>query len=89
MANARAAGMKLFFSETLSKIVSSKVKKEMMSDVRYRIAEYYQSKGKHLKAIAATIRSIIIQPSHAQTKMKIFFLMEYIPGFKLLWKPKR
>jgi glycosyltransferase involved in cell wall biosynthesis len=84
----RYEGMKLFFKEPLSTIVSKKVKKEMISDVRFRIAEYYQSKNETLLAMKFCIYSILTQPSHIQTKMKIFFLLEMLPGFKSIWRKK-
>jgi glycosyltransferase involved in cell wall biosynthesis len=82
----RAEGMMKFFSEELSSIVSKKVKNEMMSDVRFRMAEYHQLKGSHMKAIFSTVHSILIQPSNYQTKSKFFFIFQYIPGFSLLWR---
>ena len=84
----RYEGMKLFFNEPLSNIVSKKVKKEMISDVRFRIAEYYQSKKNTFLAIKFAIHSILTQPSHSQNKMKIFFLLEMLPGFKSIWRKK-
>lgn len=84
----RYEGMKLFFKEPLSDIVSKKVKKEMISDVRFRIAEYYQSKNETFLALKFAIYSILTQPSNVQTKMKIFFLLEMVPGFRIIWRKK-
>jgi glycosyltransferase involved in cell wall biosynthesis len=84
----RYEGMKLFFNEPLSNIVSKKVKKEMISDVRFRIAEYYQSKNSNFLAIKFAIHSILTQITHSQTKMKVFFLLEMVPGFKTFWRKK-
>lgn len=81
----RYKGMKKFFSESLSDCVSIEVKSEMMSDVRFRMAEYYQLKNQNLQAIKDTIHSIMIQPTNYQTKLKIFFILSYLPGFKYLW----
>ena len=81
----RFKGMKKFFLEPESSHVSKKVKKEMISDVRFRMAEYYKSKSKHSRALKESIVSILIQPTHYQTKAKLFFILSYFPGFSFVW----
>ena len=57
----RYKGMKKFFLEPESEQVSKQVKKEMLSDVKFRMAEYYRSTNNNFQALKECFHSIIIQ----------------------------
>jgi glycosyltransferase involved in cell wall biosynthesis len=81
----RHHGLLLFFKTPLSKDVSSKLRLHLLSDVRFRMAEYHAHEGKRLKAVVTLLWSMVTAPFHRHTKAKIFFLLKLIPGFESLW----
>jgi glycosyltransferase involved in cell wall biosynthesis len=82
----RLYGLKIFFKDPLSNIVSKKVKKEMLSDVYFRIAEFHQENRQKMASFFYGCLSIFISPTHSQTKMKLFFLVNKNFFFRFLWK---
>lgn len=81
----RYDGLKLFFGQILSNSVSSSMKKKMLSETEFRIAEYYQFNNKKFKAAKYGLKSLYTQWNHEQRKMRFFFLLRLIPGFSFVW----
>lgn len=81
----RYEGMKLFFHHPLSNSVSSSMKKKMLSETEFRIAEYYQYHHKKLKAAQYALKSLFTQWNHEQRKMRLFFILNSIPVFSFVW----
>jgi glycosyltransferase involved in cell wall biosynthesis len=82
----RYDGLKLFFGQILSNSVSSSMKKKMLSETEFRIAEYYQFHNKKFKAAKYGFKSLFTQWNHEQRKMRILFLLESVPGFSVIRK---
>ncbi len=74
----RYKGLKLFFRNKLSEIVSKKIKKRMLSETLFRMAEYYQLHENKKMAFWKAIQSILTDPFHYQTKMRIYFFKTLI-----------
>ncbi|MFO0494922.1 MAG: hypothetical protein ACK50Y_05280 [Flavobacteriia bacterium] len=85
----RYEGMKLFFQHPLSNSVSSSMKKKMLSETEFRIAEYYQFHDNKLKAAQYALKSLFTQWNHEQRKMRILFLLESIPVFNVIRKKQK
>lgn len=81
----RYEGLQLFFGQLLSNSVSSSMKKKMLSETEFRIAEYYQFHNKKFKAAKYGFKSLFTQWNHEQRKMRCFFLLRLIPGFSFVW----
>jgi glycosyltransferase involved in cell wall biosynthesis len=81
----RYEGMKLFFQHPLSNSVSSSMKKKMLSETEFRIAEYYQFHHNKLKAAQYALKSLFTQWNHEQRKMRLFFILNSIPVFSFVW----
>jgi glycosyltransferase involved in cell wall biosynthesis len=81
----RYEGLKLFFSEPHSKKVSRKVKKQMLSEAEFRLAELHKSRKKNTRAAFYALKSLITQWNHEQRKMRTFFILNLIPGFSFIW----
>lgn len=86
----RYNGLRLFFKSTNSKNISVRTKKFMLSDVMFRIAEYYRFKNLYFKAFLAILKSFKYQSLNQYSKTRFFFLLNLIPGFELIysWKKK-
>jgi diacylglycerol kinase len=61
------------------------MKKKMLSETGFRIAEYYQFHHNKLKAAQYALKSLFTQWNHEQRKMRCFFLLRLIPGFSFVW----
>jgi len=62
--------LKKLFASPESNYISNKVKKLALSDVRFRIAEYYAVNGNFMKALIKLVHSICTAPFHRRTKAK-------------------
>lgn len=69
----RYVGLKLFFKDSRSSIVSKKVKRQMLSETKFRMAEYYLLNDRKKMASWTAIQAIFCDPFHYQTKMRIYF----------------
>jgi glycosyltransferase involved in cell wall biosynthesis len=81
----RHDGLIKFFQDPLSNAVSPSLKRNMLSDVRFRMAEYQAYNGYIWKAFGLVVSSLFTAPIHRHTKAKLFFMLMLIPGFKRLW----
>jgi glycosyltransferase involved in cell wall biosynthesis len=82
----RHAGLKLFFQDALARSVSRKMKKRVLSETEFRIAEYHSFHKKTMKALFYCVKSIFTDFKHEQRKMRLFFVLGLIPGFHLIWR---
>lgn len=82
----RHEGLVKFFNEPLSDAVPARLKRDLLSDVRFRMAEWHAAQGHYLQALATITWSILTSPGHYQTRAKVFFILEQIPGFRGLWR---
>jgi glycosyltransferase involved in cell wall biosynthesis len=82
----RHAGLRLFFKDPLSRAISNAAKRDLLSDVRFRMAEYHSLKNKRLKTVCTAMWSLMTSPGHRHTKAKIFLMLQQVPGFNLVWK---
>jgi glycosyltransferase involved in cell wall biosynthesis len=71
----RHEGLKTFFADPLSGIVPMSTKRDMLADVRFRIAEYHAIHGNKGKALGTILRSVFTQPFHMHTKAKLYFFL--------------
>lgn len=74
----RHKGLTLFFNDPLSSIVSKNVKRHMLSETKFRIAEYYLMNKRQKMACWFAIQTILSDPFHYQTKMRIYFFKKII-----------
>lgn len=82
----RHDGLLKFFNSPLSNAISSAMKNELLSDVRFRMAEYYQLKGMSFKALQTIVWSFFTSPFNIYWKAKLFFVLQLLPGFTMLWQ---
>jgi teichuronic acid biosynthesis glycosyltransferase TuaG len=82
----RYEGLNLFFREPMSRGVSLKVKKQMLSEAEFRLAELYKSRKKNTRAAFYALKSLITQWHHEQRKMRFFFILNLLPGFSFVWE---
>jgi hypothetical protein len=82
----RYAGLKLFFKDQLSRSVSRNMKRRMLSETEFRIAEYHSFHKKTMKALFYCVKSIFTDFNHEQRKMRLFFVLGLFPGFHFLWR---
>lgn len=84
----RYKGLRLFFTENLSRNVSTSVKRRMLSEAEFRIAEFYCYQRRKFKAFQWAIKSLITQWNHEQLKMRIFFVISMVPIFNFFWQKR-
>lgn len=82
----RHEGLQLFFKDPLSGALSGTAKRDLLSDVRFRMAEYHAMQGKRLKAIFTALWSLLTSPTHRHSKAKVFLMLQQVPGFNGVWK---
>lgn len=82
----RLYGITDFFNTELSGGISRKVKKKVVSETKFKIAEYYQIKGKYIRAFYFSLMAIFTQWNHEQRKIRFFFILNLLPGFSFVWK---
>jgi glycosyltransferase involved in cell wall biosynthesis len=82
----RHEGLLRFFQTPLSSALNNRMKRHLLSDVRFRMAEYHLLNGNNFKALARVLWSLFTAPDHIHTKSKIFFILMMIPGFGALWE---
>jgi hypothetical protein len=70
----------------MSRGVSLKVKKQMLSEAEFRLAELYKSRKKNTRAAFYALKSLITQWHHEQRKMRFFFILNLLPGFSFVWE---
>lgn len=70
----RYKGLKKFFHSELSNGITNRTKKELLSDVRWRIAEYYGLQRNFLRCIGFSVISIFTFPNHRHTKAKLYLI---------------
>lgn len=70
----RYKGLKKFFHSELSNGIANRTKKELLSDVRWRIAEYYGLQRNFLRCIGFSVISIFTFPNHRHTKAKLYLI---------------
>jgi glycosyltransferase involved in cell wall biosynthesis len=85
----RHDGLVKFFQDPLSKAIGPSLKRAMLSDVRFRMAEYHAYNGHAWRALTMVLSSWMMSPIHRHTKAKIFFILQLIPGFDRLWSIKQ
>jgi len=85
----RHDGLQKFFRSPFSSALSSGMKRHLLSDVRFRMAEYHAVNGHRFKALATVLWSLFTAPEHMHTKSKVFFILMMIPGFESLWSRVR
>jgi glycosyltransferase involved in cell wall biosynthesis len=71
--------LRLIFKSEPGKAVSSHVKQKAISDAYFGIARHYLHIHNRLKAIVALLKSIAAQPSHPQTRHKIYLALTQSP----------
>lgn len=81
----RHEGLMKFFHTPISSALGKKMKRHLLSDVRFRMAEFYKLNGNNFKALTTVLWSLLTAPEHVHTKSKIFFILTMIPGFRFLW----
>lgn len=87
----RHDGLLKFFADPLSNAVPAGLRRDLLSDVRFRMAESHAHQGHKAKALCTISWSILSSPFHRHTKAKLFFIMEQLPGVLKMWrffKPK-
>lgn len=82
----RYAGLKVFFAEQNSQNVSLRIKKKMLSETEFRIAEYFRFNNRYFLAFYYSMKSLFSQWNHEQRKMRMFFILNLIPIFRPIWK---
>ena len=84
----RHDGLLKFFKSPLSNAISPSMKHTLLSDVRFRMAEYYQLKGMSFKALQTIVWSFFTNPFNIYWKAKLFFILQLLPGFSAFWQSK-
>jgi glycosyltransferase involved in cell wall biosynthesis len=82
----RHHGLLLFFKSPFSQHISGEMRRHLLSDVRFRMAEYHLLRGSSLKSVVTLLWSVMTAPLHRHTKAKLFFLLKLFPGFESLWR---
>jgi glycosyltransferase involved in cell wall biosynthesis len=88
----RHDGLLRFFDSPYSSALCSRTKRHLLSDVRFRMAEFHEQKGNTARAIGTVLWSLFTALDHMHTKAKIFFILMMIPGFERVWhfiRPRR
>lgn len=85
----RHDGLLKFFDSPYSSALSKRAKRYLLSDVRFRMAEYYHHRGKGFRAVVTVMWSFLTAPGHMHSKAKLFFVLCMIPGFESLWNSLR
>lgn len=71
----RYEGLRKFFSDPLSNIVPHSIKREMLSDTLWKMAEYNVAYGSKPQALRQIMHSLVLVPVHRHTKAKIYLLV--------------
>lgn len=82
----RHDGLLKFFADPRSNDVPRALRRDLLSDVRFRMAESHAHQGQKGKALCAILWSIFSSPFHRHTKAKLFFIMEQFPGILKMWR---
>ncbi len=81
----RHDGLLKFFDTPYASALRPRTKRHLLSDVRFRMAEFHQQKGNVFKAITTVLWSFLTAPDHMHTKAKMFFILMMLPGFERVW----
>lgn len=85
----RHDGLLKFFRDPLSNSLSAASKRNLLSEVRFSMADHYALHGKWFKALMHVLWSLATAPGHRHTKAKLFFILQLIPGFDRIWSIKQ
>ncbi|MCF8257313.1 MAG: glycosyltransferase family 2 protein [Flavobacteriales bacterium] len=85
----RHDGLLKFFRTPFSSALSRRTKRHLLSDVRFRMAEYHAANNDSLKALGTVMWSLFTAPDHMHTKAKGFFILMMVPGFGTWWNARK
>ncbi|MCB9187610.1 MAG: glycosyltransferase family 2 protein [Flavobacteriales bacterium] len=74
----RYLGLKKFFKSPLSSGISNGLKRELISSVRWRCAEYFFLTNKFIHSITWAIWSVCTLPKHRHTKAKLYLIWQNV-----------
>lgn len=85
----RHDGLLKFFQTPYSSALSNRMKRHLLSDVRFRMAEFHSLRNNRTKALTTVLWSLFTAPEHVHTKSKLFFILTLIPGFESWWNGRK
>jgi glycosyltransferase involved in cell wall biosynthesis len=81
----RHQGLLAFFKTPESGLISSRVKRFLMADVLFKMADWERQQGNTRSAVRYLLLSLWYQPLNKHTPARMFNLASCIPGFSSIW----
>lgn len=81
----RWMGLKAFFKTPEARLISPSVRRFMLADVLFKMAEWEANQGNKWTAAGNLLSSLRKQTTNRHTTARLFVLVSLIPGFNRLW----